>query len=89
VFEPDEARTLNNLGVLYSRTQRTGEAESAYRHALDLYQILARDDPVSYRQDEARTLGNLSALLSQTRRPREAEEAKHEAARLLDTVPQP
>lgn len=87
--QPDEARTLNNVGVLFSHTQRPRQAEDAYRHALDLYRTLSRDNPLTYRQDEARTVGNLSELFSQTQRPRQAEEARGEANRLLDATDAP
>jgi hypothetical protein len=42
------ANILNNLGNLYSNTQRLGEAEGAYGEALELYRRLAEKHPSAF-----------------------------------------
>jgi cytochrome c-type biogenesis protein CcmH/NrfG len=48
--------TLNNLGNLYSNTQRLKEAADAYSEALQTQRNLAKDNPQAYLPDVARTL---------------------------------
>ena len=44
-YLPDLAGTLNDLGVLYSKTQRSAEAEQAYVEARDTFRKLAEANP--------------------------------------------
>ena len=75
----DRARTLNNLAVLYSSTQRMKEAEQAYAEALATYRKLAEANPDAYLPYVAGTLNNLAVLYSGTQRMKEAEQAYAEA----------
>ena len=59
-YEPDVAQTLNNLAILYSRTQRFPESEDMYKQALEIYQRLANDNPKAYEPYVAGPLGGLS-----------------------------
>src|SRR6202521_5742818 len=74
-----KARVLNNLAILYSDTQRPGEAEKAYDEALGIYRELAKRNPEVYRPVVAVTLNNLANLYRATQRPGEAEKAINEA----------
>ena len=64
VYRRYVAGTLQNLGVLYSRTNRPNEAESIYREALDVFRQLSVSDPGRYDRDIAltRTAGRLCML---------------------------
>jgi tetratricopeptide (TPR) repeat protein len=79
---PYVAVTLNNLGALYSETQRLKEAEDAYTEALQIRRELAKKNPAAYRPDVAATLSNLGALYSETQRLKEAEDAYTEALQI-------
>ena len=78
-YEPDLAKTLNNLGNLYSDTQRFAEAEQAYGEARDLCRKLALKNPEAYEPNLAATLNNLGILYRDTQRFAEAEQAFGEA----------
>jgi len=73
------ALTLNNLAILYSDTQRMGDAELAYGEALATYRQLAKQNPEAYLPDVAMTLNNLAILYSDTQRMGDAELAYGEA----------
>jgi tetratricopeptide (TPR) repeat protein len=77
--------TLNNLGLLYSATQRMRDAEEAYAEALAIRRKLAEANPDAYLPDVATTLNNLAILYSATQRMSQAEEAYAEA---LTSLPQ-
>ena len=67
---------LNNLlGILYSDTQRYGEAEEAYGKALEIRTLLAARNPDAYEPDLATSYYNLGNLYSDIQRYGEAEEA--------------
>ena len=51
--------TLNNLGVLYSDTQRMKESEQSFQEALATYRRLAEANPEEYLPKVAMTLNNL------------------------------
>jgi tetratricopeptide (TPR) repeat protein len=78
-YQPDVARTLNNLALLYNRTQRLKEAEAAFQDALDLFRELSKSNSAAYQPDAAATLNNLANLYRQTQRLKEAEAAYDEA----------
>ena len=65
--EPDvidqylKAMSMNNLGLLYSNTQRPLESEEMFENALDIYRDLVQDNP-SYETNIAFTLNNLAGL---------------------------
>ena len=79
VYEPDVARTLHNLALLYYKTQRFTEAEDMYKHALEIYQRLAKDNPKAYEPDMATMLNNLANLYYKTQRFTEAEDMHKQA----------
>ena len=81
-YLPRVADTLNNLGNLYSNTQRLSEAEQAYQEALKLYRELAQQNPAAYLPYVATTLNNLGNLYSGTQRLSEAEQAYQEALKI-------
>jgi tetratricopeptide (TPR) repeat protein len=78
-YQPDVADTLNNLGLLYSDTQRLKEAGAAYDEALDIRRQLAKTNPAAYQPDVAATLNNLAMLYHHIERMRDAEAAYQEA----------
>jgi tetratricopeptide (TPR) repeat protein len=49
--QPDVAKTLNNLAILYRDTQRMKEAEAAFQEALDTYRQLAKANPDAYQPE--------------------------------------
>ena len=61
-YLPDVAMTLNNLGVLYSGTQRLEEAATAYSEALAIRRKLAEGNVARFEPDLARTLLNAGRL---------------------------
>jgi tetratricopeptide (TPR) repeat protein len=73
------AALKNNLAILYSDTQRLGEAEGAYNEALEIRRRLAEKNPEAYEPYVATTLNNLAILYSDTQRLGEAEGAYNEA----------
>ncbi|MCV6594896.1 MAG: tetratricopeptide repeat protein [Silicimonas sp.] len=73
--DPNTARALNNLALLYDATGRYGEAEPLLREALDIDQeTLGAKHP-----DTITALNNLAALLRATDRVAEAEPLLREA----------
>ncbi len=78
-YQPHVARTLNNLGAIYYRTQRIKEAEVAYQEELDIYRQPARSNPAAYQPNLATTLNNFALLHVETgnlmQAGRESEEA--------------
>ncbi len=61
-YEPDLAHTLNNLAILYSKTQRFTESEEMYKEALEIFRRLAATKPQAYEPNVAMTLNNLANL---------------------------
>src|SRR4029450_5148453 len=61
-YLPNVAMALNNLGNLYSDTQRLSEAEQAYQEALTIRRQLAQANPPAYLPNVATTLTNLGTL---------------------------
>ncbi|MBF0473031.1 MAG: tetratricopeptide repeat protein [Nitrospirae bacterium] len=68
-YLPDVAMTLNNLGLLYSDTQRHKDAETAFDQALKIYRDLSKTNPAAYLPDVAATLNNLALLYSSQNDP--------------------
>lgn len=80
------ARTLNNLGLLLTRTRRPGEAYEAFEQARQLQRELVNSPTTrpGYRRELARTCNNIAVLLqSDPRRIADAEAAYHEVQELL------
>ena len=78
-YEPDVARTLNNLALLYFDTQRFSESETMYLEALETRRRLAEKDPDTYEPGLAMTLNNLALLYSNTQRFTQSETLQLEA----------
>ena len=88
-YESDEARYLNNLGILQGDTGQPNEAIATLETALAIQERLAekRPDMPSLRRAQARTVFNLGFLLWQTEGKRLSGEAKFdEALKLLDRL---
>jgi tetratricopeptide (TPR) repeat protein len=71
--------TLNNLGILYSDTQRFKEGEASHQEALTIRRDLAKANPQAYLPDVATTLSNLGSLYKDTQRFEEGEASHQEA----------
>lgn len=78
-YKPDVARTLNNLALLYSNTQRQAESETMYLEALKIRRQLAEQDPDTYEPGLALTLNNLATLYQNNHRLSESEALQLEA----------
>ena len=78
-YKPDVARTLNNLALLYSNTQRLTESETMYLEALEIRRKLAEDAPETYEPSLAMTLNNLATLYQKIQRLSESERLQLEA----------
>ncbi len=91
-YEPDVARTLNNLALLYFNTKRYAESEAMYLEALEIRRRLAKDAPEAYEPSLAMTLNNLAILYNNTQRLSESETLQLEALeiqrRLAKNAPQ-
>ena len=61
-YEPDLAASLNNLGLLYSKTQRFSDSETYHLRELDIYERLSQTHPEVYEPDLAMSLNNLGNL---------------------------
>ena len=71
--EPSLAKALDNIGSLYSNTQRYTESEEAYKEALGIRRRLSASNPDAYESDLAKTLNNMGNLYSDTHRFSESE----------------
>ena len=78
-YESDVAKTLNNLALLYSNTQRFSESESMYLEVLKIRRRLAENDPDTHEPGLAMTLNNLALLYSNTQRFTQSEPLQLEA----------
>jgi len=68
VYQSAVAGTLQNLGVLYWKTQRLKKAEAAYQEALTICRVLAHENPTAYRPYIATILINIGNLYRDTQR---------------------
>jgi serine/threonine protein kinase/tetratricopeptide (TPR) repeat protein len=84
----DQARTLNNLGMLFSPTRRAAEAEKAFREAIDLQRRLADDHPEvsAYRRELARTYQNLAIVEWKSGHPMAGESSFRQGQELLERL---
>ncbi|MCW4026600.1 MAG: tetratricopeptide repeat protein, partial [Candidatus Bathyarchaeota archaeon] len=85
---PDEllihtARTLHELGRLFTRTERDSEAEETFREALRIYRELDEKTPGFRLEDIAWTLSRLGWVLGCNNRLAEAEKMYREANQLF------
>jgi tetratricopeptide (TPR) repeat protein len=91
-YLPYVAMTLNNLGNLYSDTQRLAEAEKAYQEALQTYRELAKQNPAAYLPYLAKVLNNLADFYKTSQHPEKANKLYRElgnARRQLESLQQP
>ncbi|MEO1125273.1 MAG: CHAT domain-containing tetratricopeptide repeat protein, partial [Cyanobacteria bacterium J06639_16] len=79
-FRFGEARSLNNIALIYARREQYDDAIALYNQALDIFQTL--EDP----QGEARTRRNLALISAQQNRLDEAESQLRRSLVLLDQV---
>ena len=71
-YMPDVASTLNSMGELLRRMEKTDDAKPSFQEALRIYQNLSQSNPDVYMPDIALTLNNMGALYAQTGYPDEA-----------------
>lgn len=72
-YLPDLAMSCNNLGVLYSDTNRKKEAETEYLRAKEIREQLAAENPSVYLPNLATNCNNIGVLYYKTNRMKEAE----------------
>ena len=68
VYEYRLAAICNNLGLIYSDTQRFDESEQIYKNALGIRKRLAETNPQAYEPELAASYNNLANLYSITQR---------------------
>ena len=73
VYEYRLAAICNNLGLIYSDTQRFDESEQIYKNALGIRKRLAETNPQAYEPELAASYNNLANLYSITQRFAESE----------------
>jgi len=78
----ERALCLNNLGNLYTDTNRHEDAEKAFEEALRIHRKLTEGNPEAFTANVALTLDNLGTLYVATNRYAEAEKAFEEALRI-------
>ena len=81
-FEPDLARTLENVSTLFSRLGRPEQALAAAEEAAESWRRLAAARPDALEPHLAGALNNLSGKLSTVGRPEDALAAASEAAEI-------
>lgn len=72
-YQPDVAKTLNNLGILLANIGKLKQAQTCFEEVLQIFQKLAKKNPEKYLSDVAVTLSNFGNLLC---RMKELEQAK-------------
>ena len=72
-YEPYMAAIYNNLGSLYSNTQRFTESEQMHKSALKIHKSLVESNPQVYEPNLATSYNNLGNLYSDTQRFTESE----------------
>ena len=91
-YEPALGDSYNNLGILYSDTQRFTDSEQMYNSALEIRKRLAANNPQAYEPTLAMSYNNLGILYSDTQRFTDSEQMYNSALeirkRLAATNPQ-
>ena len=91
-YEPYMAAIYNNLGSLYSNTQRFTESEQMHKSALKIHKSLVESNPQVYEPNLATSYNNLGNLYSDTQCFAESEEMHKSALeirkRLAESNPQ-
>ena len=85
-YEPDLARSFNNLAVLYSDTQRFAESEQMYKAALEIRKRLAEANPQAYEPVLADSYCNLAILYYDTQRFYESEDMYNAALAIRERL---
>ena len=92
IYESDLGDSYNNLGILYSDTQRFTDSEQMYNSALEIRKRLAANNPQAYEPDLGDSYNNLGVLYSDTQRFTDSEQMHNSALeirkRLAATNPQ-
>ena len=92
VYDYRLAAICNDLGIIYSDTQRFNESEQMHKAALDISKRLANSNPQAYESGLAVSYLNLGLLYSDTQRFTESEKMYKDALeilkRLADANPQ-
>ena len=73
MYEPDLARSYNNLANLYYKTQRFQESEEMHKSAIAIRERLAKANPQAHEPALATSYNNLALLYSHTQRFQESE----------------
>jgi tetratricopeptide (TPR) repeat protein len=71
-YEPDLAKTLNNLGAVLSDLRELAEARRAFQQAQDLYARLAAEQPQAHAAELARALVNRARVEEELGQPEAA-----------------
>ena len=85
--EGDVAMTCNNLGNLYSDTNRKKEAEEYYQEALEIRRRLAKENPKAYEGKVADTCYNLALLYRTNNQKKESKKYYEMALSLYEKYP--
>ena len=81
-YEPDLARSLNNLGTCYSEVGRREDALAPAEEAAQIYRRLAQANPAAYEPDLASALNNLGTCYSEVGRREDALAPAEEAVQI-------
>jgi tetratricopeptide (TPR) repeat protein len=81
-YRADLARTLNNLGALYSETGDLRKTKRFYEEALIIRRELAEKDPELYQPELVGSLINMGNIYSEVEKPEKAEAALQEALKI-------
>ena len=84
-YEPDLARSYNNLAILYRATQRLSESEAMYKSALAIRERLAKANPKVYEVDLANQYICLSIISNHLGKFKEGEYYALEALKVDST----
>ena len=91
-YEPALGDSYNNLGILYSDTQRFTDSEQMYNSALEIRKRLAATNPQAYEPELAISYYNFGVLYSDMQRFADSEQMYNSALkiykRLADANPQ-
>ncbi|KYK38853.1 MAG: hypothetical protein AYK18_00660 [Theionarchaea archaeon DG-70] len=86
LYNSDLAKTLNDLGILYSNTRKFSEAEKIYKEALEIRRAIWEQEPENYALDLAATLNSLGTFYRDTRKFHEAEKTYREALEIYTNL---
>ena len=81
-YLPNVARSLNNLGILFSDINELKQAQTYYEEALQIHRELAKKTSEKYLPDVARSLNNLGVLFSDINELKQAQGYYEEALQI-------